>query len=72
MTINLLIVGFTGTLIAALFAIVSTHRKSGDLRRSTQPSDLTNWQLEQIERRQLRERILEKVPKRGLRGRPIL
>ncbi len=72
MTINLLIVGFTGTLIAALFLLISTHRKRGRLSRAAAPADLTDQQLEQIERRQLREKILEKVSKRGLRGRPIL
>ncbi len=72
MTINLLILGFTGTLVTALFLFISTHRKRGRLSNSTPPASLSDRQLAQIERRQLREKILEKVSKRGLRGRPML
>ncbi len=57
-----------GTVVALL---VST-RKRGLASKSVPSQPLSDEQLQQIQRLLLREKILEKVSKRGLRGRPIL
>ncbi len=71
MIADLLVLGTAVTLIGALGLAVWLRRShKDDAPPPLQP--LTEEQEQEIRQRQWSEKLLEKVSKRGLRGRPIL
>ncbi len=72
MLIDVLILVIVATLIGGLALFISLRRKARRWQDSTPVHALTEDEAQAIQQLQWREKILEKVSKRGLRGRPIL